>query len=471
MKSFMLKYKIQSILISVLTILAALFLGLSISERFTQANAETPPLVDKEKEEPTRNIEDGPYIKEKVEVEINTSTPSINDFIENYEPSEEAEENFKIIYSINNEELTPDITKLNNYDVTIIYKENEYKSVLNIVDTTKPNVEFKSIAIYENASYDVNSFINSYNDNSGSSKYIATFKNETTANLKAAGTYSILISVCDESNNCVEETVKLVINKKSGQNTSGNSSGGNSSGGNSGNSGNNNTNPSGNGNSGSGNNTNPDGNNTNPSGENKVTQETKKEILKTIPYNYGVKKLTYQEVVYEVSSDGTRKEISRSKTKTEMDYSGFNGTVSNMIPEAEDVNKKNAGSVNTILTKTNEYRAAVGVGALTLDSNLSVAANVKAMEIAYSNKFDHTRPGGKSWDTLYSTFFSIKGMSTPYKYGENLALGYSGDLSACEGWKNSPDHYSNIIDPTYKRIGIGKYTFNGRTYWVQVFAS
>jgi uncharacterized protein YkwD len=91
------------------------------------------------------------------------------------------------------------------------------------------------------------------------------------------------------------------------------------------------------------------------------------------------------------------------------------------------------------------------------------------MEMAYSGKFSHTRPDGREWSTLWTDYSgSIPGGVV---IGENLAYNYSSDEAACEGWRNSQGHYENMINPIFTKIGIGKFTFNGKTYWVQLLQS
>ena len=38
-----------------------------------------------------------------------------------------------------------------------------------------------------------------------------------------------------------------------------------------------------------------------------------------------------------------------------------------------------------------------------------------------------------------------------------------------EALKNSPSHYENMVDPRYRKVGVGAVERNGRIYLVQVF--
>lgn len=57
--------------------------------------------------------------------------------------------------------------------------------------------------------------------------------------------------------------------------------------------------------------------------------------------------------------------------------------------------------------------------------------------------------------------------------GENIQYGMGGHGNTPEkaavNWRNSPGHYRNMIATGFGTIGVGKYTLNGKTYWVQLF--
>lgn len=140
---------------------------------------------------------------------------------------------------------------------------------------------------------------------------------------------------------------------------------------------------------------------------------------------------------------------------------------------AERFQPANATANQTILDMTNQYRAEVGAAPLVLDPKMCIAATVRAIEMAQTDTFSHTRPNG----TACFTIFEDCGFSTAHIYsmGENIAMnaGYSDpDMQACTGWRNSPGHYSNMINTRYRALGVGKCIGSGgRIYYVQLFAS
>jgi len=117
-----------------------------------------------------------------------------------------------------------------------------------------------------------------------------------------------------------------------------------------------------------------------------------------------------------------------------------------------------------ILELVNQERAAAGCGALTLDATMCQAANTRAVEI-YSY-FSHTRPDGRSCFSALSDLGYSYGCA-----GENIAAGYSSPTSVMNGWMNSEGHKANILTCGFTKLGVGVYSYNGRLYWVQMFAN
>ena len=171
-------------------------------------------------------------------------------------------------------------------------------------------------------------------------------------------------------------------------------------------------------------------------------------------------------VTYQITN-GQKTEISRTGEQTEVVYASYNGTTASLRAEAQSIYGSLGDIRTTILNRTNTYRAEVGAGNLSVDYGLSVMATIRTMEMAYSNTFSHTRPGGKSWDTVWDEY----GYAKAYLIGENIGKGYRTADKVCDGWRNSQLHYENMINNTFTKIGIGKYTFNNVTYWAQEFSS
>lgn len=106
----------------------------------------------------------------------------------------------------------------------------------------------------------------------------------------------------------------------------------------------------------------------------------------------------------------------------------------------------------------NAQRKAAGLAELVWNEDLKRAASVRAGELEKS--FSHTRPDGSEWWTVNSTIM----------YGENLAKNFSDAKSAMDAWNASPTHKSNIMDSSYKTLGIAVVCgTNGEWLWAQEF--
>lgn len=111
-----------------------------------------------------------------------------------------------------------------------------------------------------------------------------------------------------------------------------------------------------------------------------------------------------------------------------------------------------------VFNLVNQNRVANGLGAFVWSDALTNAAQVRAQEIV--GKFSHTRPNGTDFWTVDSSV----------QYGENLAKLYQSADSVYTAWMNSPTHAANIMDGSYKTIGIAIYQADdGSWYWAQEF--
>ena len=431
-------------------------------------------------EEKIKAIEIASSTKDNLVVEVGSIIPEIKEY---FKDEEEVDDNATIAYFLDGKEVEEEdlckiqnkkciTNKINDYKVEITSKDEVYNSNLLIVDTTVPEVKTKEVVRTTGNKYTVNDFIKTYTDNSGSKEYNANYVDENQADLTNVGTTAIKIRVCDLSNNCTEVDSRLIIeNQKQNPSTttptkptttkptttkptkptkptttkptkpSSGSSSSSSSGSSSG------------------------GTSTTP----KTCTETDK-VEKIITHQkviYGTQENKYVNVTYHIGKTCTKTEVSRTGEKFEVVYSTFNGTVKSMKSEASSVQSSISGDKQTILNLTNGYRADAGAAALKLDNTLSILATIRCMEMAYSNTFSHTRPNGKAWYTIWDEYGLAKGSVI----GENLGKGYTTASGVSAGWKNSPSHYKNLVNTKFTKVGIGKYTYQGTTYWAQEFSS
>ncbi|MET9570024.1 CAP domain-containing protein [Streptomyces virginiae] len=123
-----------------------------------------------------------------------------------------------------------------------------------------------------------------------------------------------------------------------------------------------------------------------------------------------------------------------------------------------------SGSVAAVLALVNQERAAAGCQAVTLNAKLTKAAQDHSADMAANSNMSHTGsdgsdPGARITRAGYA-------WST---YGENVAYGYSTPEKVMEGWMNSPGHRENILNCSFKEIGIGLAQPNH--YWTQDFGT
>lgn len=106
-------------------------------------------------------------------------------------------------------------------------------------------------------------------------------------------------------------------------------------------------------------------------------------------------------------------------------------------------------SEQVMLGLVNQERQKAGLQALQANTNLVKLARVKAQEMIDKNYFSHTSP-------LYgSPFDMMKSAGIKYNYaGENLAGAHSAE-TAHTNLMNSPGHRANILNASFKEIGIG----------------
>lgn len=109
-----------------------------------------------------------------------------------------------------------------------------------------------------------------------------------------------------------------------------------------------------------------------------------------------------------------------------------------------------------VLEKVNAARAKEGKAALQMDKDLLEAAMCRAAEIAVD--FNHNRPNGELCFTLCDKI-----------YAENIAYGQDSPDEVVNAWLNSSGHRTNLMNSTYKSIGVGCFECDGTFYWAQSF--
>lgn len=117
----------------------------------------------------------------------------------------------------------------------------------------------------------------------------------------------------------------------------------------------------------------------------------------------------------------------------------------------------------SILEELNRYRTDAELSLLIINKKLSALAAIRAYEC--SQEFRHTRPDGRSWDTVLSDY-SASAATESIHYvssGTNSTL----LIDACMG---SDSHSQKILNSSYSTVGIGVYDAGRYVFIVILFS-
>ncbi|MFG2123707.1 sigma-70 family RNA polymerase sigma factor [Streptomyces sp. NPDC048710] len=135
-------------------------------------------------------------------------------------------------------------------------------------------------------------------------------------------------------------------------------------------------------------------------------------------------------------------------------------------PSTPQAQSAPAGDVAQVVALVNKERAAAGCGPLTENAQLEKAAQAHSDDMAARNFFDHTNPDGA--DPGQRITAAGYRWST---YGENIAKGQQTPQSVMDSWMNSPGHRANILNCSFKEIGVGVHKGSGGPWWTQDFGA
>ena len=183
--------------------------------------------------------------------------------------------------------------------------------------------------------------------------------------------------------------------------------------------------------------------------------DTKKKYVK-------VKDVTGTKLTVKVSKYGDYKFLVRSLDKKNGKYILSN--YSSVSVNVKDLSK--LSQEEAVAELVNTERKAAGKSALTLDSKLCEAAEIRAKEL--SKYFSHDRPDGSSCFTVLEDL-GISYMAV----GENIAAGQRSADEVMKSWMNSQGHKNNILSGNFRKIGVGFYKSDSGYgyYWVQIFSN
>lgn len=135
-------------------------------------------------------------------------------------------------------------------------------------------------------------------------------------------------------------------------------------------------------------------------------------------------------------------------------------------PSTPQAQSTPSDTVTQVVALVNKERAAAGCGPLTEDPQLEKAAQGHSDDMAARNFFDHTNPDGA--DPGQRITAAGYRWST---YGENIAQGQQTPQAVMDSWMNSPGHRANILNCSFKDIGVGVHKGSGGPWWTQDFGA
>jgi uncharacterized protein YkwD len=123
-----------------------------------------------------------------------------------------------------------------------------------------------------------------------------------------------------------------------------------------------------------------------------------------------------------------------------------------------------SGNVARIVELVNNERSKAGCSPVALNATLSKAAQAHSEDMASHQNMSHTGSDGSNpGDRITRAGYT---WST---YGENVAYGYSTPEQVMAGWMSSAGHKANILNCSFKEIGVGLAQPND--YWTQDFGT
>ena len=141
-------------------------------------------------------------------------------------------------------------------------------------------------------------------------------------------------------------------------------------------------------------------------------------------------------------------------------------------PDEPDTTEDPVETCTTAITQrvfelVNASRAAEGHGPLSCDLGLTRAAQLHAEDMCNQNYFSHTSLDGRRFSDR------IRAQGNYGTIAENIAAGRPTPEGVHDQWMNSSGHRRNIMNPVYRRMGVGFVacdTADYGYYWVETFA-
>ncbi|MEU6005467.1 CAP domain-containing protein [Streptomyces sp. NPDC047453] len=133
-------------------------------------------------------------------------------------------------------------------------------------------------------------------------------------------------------------------------------------------------------------------------------------------------------------------------------------------PSASKDTGTSSGPTARVVELVNAERSKAGCSALTVNAKLTKAAQAHSEDMAAHRNMSHTGSDGSNpGDRITRAGYSWQ------SYGENVAYGYATPEQVMAGWMSSSGHKANILNCSFKEIGVG--LAQPGNYWTQEFGA
>ncbi|MFQ1001709.1 CAP domain-containing protein [Modestobacter sp. SSW1-42] len=120
------------------------------------------------------------------------------------------------------------------------------------------------------------------------------------------------------------------------------------------------------------------------------------------------------------------------------------------------------GPEGQVLALVNDARAAAGCGPVGADGELAGVARAHSSDMRDRGYFSHTDPDGRSpFDRAAQAGVDAR--------AENIARGQADADAVVRAWLDSPGHRQNVLNCSYRTMGLGLATGAGGPWWTQLF--
>ncbi|WP_019891106.1 sigma-70 family RNA polymerase sigma factor [Streptomyces purpureus] len=141
-------------------------------------------------------------------------------------------------------------------------------------------------------------------------------------------------------------------------------------------------------------------------------------------------------------------------------------TTAKPTPKPAPPGEASTSDARKVAELVNAERAKAGCGPVGTNSKLATAAQRHSEDMAARDYFDHTSPDGTDpGDRITAAGYR---WST---YGENIARGQRGPAQVMDSWMNSSGHRANILNCSFKEMGVGIHEGSGGPWWTQAFGT